>query len=91
MSEKLTIDRDKVIAAAEKCPEAEKVLRILFPEVLKGELICSGQLFVDGVHVGQSRSSGNLRDKSFFLSDSFNWKIEKDQLGYSCLVPTRKQ
>lgn len=36
------------------------------------------------------RSSGEYKDKSFFLNDNFNWKIIKDSLGSYCLIPTRK-
>jgi len=36
------------------------------------------------------RSSGSLRERSFYLSYKYNWSLQKDNEGAICLVPTRK-
>lgn len=36
------------------------------------------------------RETGNFANKSFFLSDLFDWRLERDCYDTLCLVPTRK-
>jgi hypothetical protein len=37
------------------------------------------------------RSESNLRDKSFYLNNLYDWKLVEDVSGVVCLVPTRKK
>ena len=37
------------------------------------------------------RKSGEYEDKSFWLSESYNWEIKKDSIGKLCLIPTKKK
>jgi hypothetical protein len=40
-SESLTITKERVLAASEKCPEAEVIFKELFPDVFEGEYCCN--------------------------------------------------
>ena len=37
------------------------------------------------------RNRGEYEDKSFWLSESYNWEIKKDSIGKLCLIPTKKK
>lgn len=37
------------------------------------------------------RGGGEFREKSFYLSDFYNWEIKKDSLDILCLIPTKKK
>lgn len=37
------------------------------------------------------RKSGEYENKSFWLSESYNWEIKKDSIGKLCLIPTKKK
>jgi hypothetical protein len=106
MSGKLEITKEKVLAAANTCTEAEKVLKTLFPEAFKDEidltrlLEChSYSLFncEGAIKAGfrdnsfmEIRSSGQYAKKAFFLSKSYNWELKEDNNHYLCLIPTKK-
>jgi len=37
------------------------------------------------------RKSGEYENKSFWISESYNWEIKKDSIGKLCLIPTKKK
>lgn len=100
---KLEIDKDRVISAAEKCPQAKETLKTLFPEVFEDDekyfnfkdlpthfLPESG--LPDGFDSNciQVRTDANLARKGFYLRNIFNWEIIKDTHDDFVLVPTKK-
>ena len=94
MKNTLTIDKERVIAAAAKCSKTKEILKTLFPEVFDPSVKILGEfvfLDEDGTSLLTKRVSLELKEKSFWLnSDSFNWQIKRDLGGVLCLIPTRK-
>lgn len=94
----LKIDSERVKGAAKLCPDAAVVLKQLFPEVFTPELV-EFTFLGDGQDLGikangssyiiQRRSSGKFKGQ-IFLNNSFNWTVEVDELGTTCLVARKK-
>jgi len=36
------------------------------------------------------RSGSEYKEKSFYLTNFYNWEIKKDSFGILCLIPTKK-
>jgi hypothetical protein len=85
MSEKLEITKDAVLAAAEQCPDAKRVLKTLFPDVFeeKSQPLISGGLYkniINGeyyIHQNVHKLFINLKVGTFFYS-STKYGIWKD-------------
>ena len=91
--ETLEIKKSRVIEAAKTSPEAEKLLAKLFPEVIKKDKsveVPSVDIKIDGMSAIQKRISCEYEDKAFYLSNSFDWRIERDSGNCLCLIPTKK-
>jgi hypothetical protein len=94
----LRITKDRVIEAANECPDATKVLKTLFPEAFSKKLQVGyykqssdlHALTIDNQIAIQLRTIGRLADKSLFLSNLFTWRLEQDEFGITCLIPTKK-
>lgn len=41
------------------------------------------------VRDAEGATNSNLRNKAFYLTDSFRWELKKDNRGVLCLVPTK--
>jgi len=103
----LKVTKEKVLEAAGGCKEAERALKILFPEAFEVDdkyfdlrpLKNSGHILFDfekaracGFHNNafvQIRNDGKYAYKGFYLSDKYDWKIVKDELGIQVLLPLR--
>ena len=91
----LTITKEKVLQAAEKCPQAKETLKTLFPEVferytLKSMAAGKGMRLFDGMASGDNTMIGvhgwdESKTDRFHLSHHFEWKIENNKL-----IPTPK-
>ena len=91
--ETLEIKKSRVIEAAKTSPEAEKLLAKLFPEVIKKDKsveVPSVDIKIDGMSAIQKRVASEYEDKAFYLSNSFDWRIERDSGNCLCLIPTKK-
>jgi hypothetical protein len=81
--------KEKILEAAEKCPQAKETLKTLFPEAFSGlgvKLGSSGCDIALGTREGlQLVGASTLHDDRLFLGTNFTWKIED---GY--LIPTKK-
>lgn len=55
--------------------------------IIKEKELVTNILLVNAV---VPRSAGVLEDKAFFLSNSYNWIIVKDDLDDLCLIPFEK-
>lgn len=86
MPTSVTITAERILEAAKTCPDAEKVLRTLAPEVFK-DVDLKGADLGDFMRV---RDFGSLRRKSFYLDPAYTWSIETDDEDVQCLVPRRK-
>ena len=87
----LKITPDKVLSAAEKCPQAKAVLKEMFPEVFEEDKYLDlSSIKITGAII-QKRVEGEFKDKSFCLNKSFNWEIIIDDENMICLVPTKKK
>lgn len=84
----LTIDMDKVLKAANECPEAKKTLQILFPELFEKEIIIN--ILNQTKKVINIRSGGEYASKSLFLPTDAKikgWEVKIDELANYCLIP----
>lgn len=55
-----------------------------------------GSVDVSGCNISTNkiidiRGSGEYENKSFWLSEIYNWEMKKDSIGKLCLIPTRKK
>ncbi len=91
---KLEITKEKVLEAASKCSTAKATLKTLFPEVFedkKVQISAITTIFEDKAFaLIETRDCGKFSFQSFWLNPVFDWKIEEDDLGTLCLIPTRK-
>ena len=88
-STELKITSEKVLSAANKCPQAKEVLKEMFPEVFEE----NKSITVNDSTIKQHfcvRNYGEFAYKSYYLSSSFNWEVKKDMEGLLCLIPTEK-
>jgi len=89
----LKITPDKVLSAAEKCPQAKAVLKEMFPEVFESDKSIDLS-FLEGFDYRfmELRKGWNseYNEKSFWLSPNYNWELKADRDGILCLVPTKK-
>lgn len=88
MSNELKITKEKVLEAASRCKDAERTLRILFPEAF--------ELFVPVTEDSitaliQVRETGKYQNRAFYLSGAYDWTLVKDELHAFCLVPTQQR
>lgn len=93
-----TPTKEQILEAAKTSPEAKDALKKLFPEVFEEdkyfdltELNGGSQSF--GTRIGNLmciRTCGEYANKAFFLADFYKWEIKIDNLGYECLIPTKK-
>lgn len=83
----LTIDKDKVLAAADTCPQARNVLETLFPEVFEETtFLASRGSFNKSVMAIDNKTKswaiaferGNEHGSRFQLSPIFDWEIIKE-------------
>lgn len=90
MSERtVTLDIDKVKAAAATSPEAHKALRVLCPEAFEPE-----RVRIDDTTWGTLlgvRIYGNLAGRGAWLDTGFTWTIETDSEGELVLTARRKE
>jgi len=97
----LKITKEKVIAAANKCSAAKEVLKEMFPEVFEDDKYFNfaGSAGIDNEFKSnylpdssmiQIRRIGKYKNKAFYLTSKYNWKIERDNEGDLCLIPTKK-
>jgi len=87
-SKELKITPDKVLSAAKKCPQAEAVLKEMFPEVFEEDKS------VDVSKLGKSildvRNGFEYMSKAFWLDDSYSWEIKRDSNNMLVLIPAKK-
>ena len=91
--ETLEIKKSRVIEAAKTSVEAAELLAKLFPEVIKKDKsveVPSVDIKIDGMSAIQKRVASEYEDKAFYLSNSFDWRIERDSGNCLCLIPTKK-
>ena len=60
-------------------------------DVTKFKVDDKGILDDKSFYIIRDREWGKYRKKSFLLSPRYNWEIKEDELGYSCLIPTKKK
>lgn len=82
--------KERILEAAEKCPQAKETLKTLFPECFEEEdkSVDLKQRIIE--HLLWVRSEGEYKGKSFYLSEAYDWKIVEDSFGSYCLIPTSK-
>lgn len=95
--EKLTITPEAVREAAKTCPDAEKVLKTLFPKAFEPppiKLIWADRRLMMANYpytLAEIRTGGNLAGKALWLNiASFHFDIVKDNMGVTVLLPTKK-
>ena len=90
---KLEITSEKVLEAAETCPDAGRVLRTLFPAAFKPKDdrvvfpfgTAPGSILMPNLTRVERRGGGSL-DGSIYLPMCYRWSIETDNEGAHCLV-----
>lgn len=97
----LKITKDKVLAAAGKCPDAKRTLEVLFPEAFKvdpqidlrkssTDLRLHGM--ADGVWICiEPRDEGPYEGIGFYLTGSVLWELVTDPDGVTVLIPRRQR
>jgi hypothetical protein len=60
-------------------------------DVTKFKFDGDGILDDKSFYIIRDREWGKYRKKSFLLSPRYNWEIKEDELGYLCLIPTKKK
>jgi hypothetical protein len=84
----LKVQSEKVLEAAKFYPDAERVLKTLFPEAFKKD----NSVNVDNSFIAAymtPRSWGYLTGKAVFLNSDFDWTLIWEH-GTQVLVPTKK-
>jgi len=97
---KLEIEKEKVLEAAKKCPQAAEVLKTMFPEVFEDDALISLSIFAGKIFATEgrvvaavrssSRGDSKFDGKGLWLSEYYNWAIEYDN-GVMVLVPRKKR
>lgn len=88
----LSITKEKVLEAADKCPQAKETLKTLFPEVFKELNIESFKLSTDGsnmIYIADSHAPKGMRFQCFGLNSCYEWKMETNG-NITLLIPTKK-
>lgn len=96
----LTITKEKILAGADKCPQAREVLKSMFPEVFEDDKSINVSLLDVGKAGSNSliepRAGEKYMGKAFCLREkqtkygTVTWELVRDKVGYLCLVPTKK-
>lgn len=95
----LKVTDEAVRKAADQCPDAERVLKTLFPDVFEVDrsvLLTRSSAgiirdTISGESVADVRSAFEYKDKAIFLNKNyFNYEMKEDSNGTLCLIPTRK-
>lgn len=92
----VTIDIDKVKAAAATSPEAKKALQVLCPEAFELPYVTFEgfkPFLCDNGREGAMnvRQYGSLAGRGLFLSSLYVWEIVVDDMGESVLTARRKE
>lgn len=93
---KLEITSEKVREAAQQCPNADKVLRTLFPAAFGPKLKHENGVYLLVDEKGEVRpifeirNSGEFAHKALYLFNSYDWGMRRDCEGLLCLIPTLK-
>lgn len=90
----LTISAERIKQAAEKCPTAKEVLKVLCPEAFEDEHeLHTFETFPD-YYAGdiriERRTASNFRDRGLFLDDLHEWVIVTDKVGYQVLTAKKR-
>ena len=91
----LIITSEKVVDAAKTCPDAERVLKILFPSAFlspsDGRLspgMCGlSRAAVADCFLLERRTGGSLKDRGFCLP-GYGWQVERDDT-QNCVLTKR--
>ena len=93
----MEITKERVIEAANKCPQAKETLKTLFPECFEDDKYFDlVKINFGNYHVRYLeglmcvRKDGELKGKAFRLSKNHNWELKMDSEGKLCLIPTKK-
>ena len=83
MSEKLEIEKDRVLKAAEKCPQAKEILSAIFPDVFEGEWELSPyqeiELFagiMGHIYVREKASANLIGEVEFIDVSGFKYELK---------------
>jgi len=103
MENEIKIKKERILEAANKCGDAKRILKTIFPEVFVDNKYLNFECAQHAIlrndieypynftHMSiQVRSGGNLSHKGFYLSDKFNWELVVDNKGQLVLLPTKK-
>lgn len=98
----LKITSEKVLAGAKKCPQAEGVLKEMFPEAFPASYVkclpynagtnSTPRISLEGGYSLEIRPVGSNLAGSIYLPliTNVEWCIEKDNQGQLCLVGRKK-
>lgn len=95
----VSIEEDFYKEMREACdPDQNKLFDDIFGvdiqeiDLTKPETINNSALFdrLSASSLISIRNANNLKHKSFWLNDNYNWELKKDDYNVLCLVPTRK-
>jgi hypothetical protein len=88
----LKVDRDRVIEASKKCPDAKRILETLFPEIVDTKYVdvSKEQIGYGSMIEIVNAAAPEFRDRAFFLSPLFNWELRNIIYNDYILIPTRK-
>ena len=87
---------DKMFAACtqEQLPIVSKYLKQDDVSIDLSKCTIRDRHFVDNLDfctILAIRESGEYKNKSFYLSDDYNWEVKVDVHGALCLIPTKKK
>lgn len=102
----LKVESEKVLEAAKQCPDVKRALKTMFPKAFESDKslnlgLMRGEheyLFSKAAcqeanverNIIVIRSNGEYEDRAFYLESDYDWEIKEDNLGQTCLIPTRK-
>ena len=100
------LTKEQILEAAKSSKEIKQALKKLCPDAFEDEEYFNLSALIDGDSIFffflsnnagfpskfflNVRGVGRLKNKAFFLTSACNWKLEKDNLGVLCLIPTKK-
>ena len=92
----ITTTDEAVWKAAASCPDAKRVLEVLFPDVFSPEfkapaMGASSSFFMNGGQAIAVRNCGSLKDQGWYLASvpSYVWEIVRDSEDILVLVCKR--
>lgn len=86
----IELNQDQIDAMFKACTSSQLPIVSKYLKQDDGSVNVTGSDICGNDFIG-IRCFGKYADKSFYLSDNYNWEIKTDDAGELCLIPTKKK